>query len=57
MTAGMKMCSDRVFLMGEEEPQEGCPKKQYQRWKTLVPFLYDFFTHSNLAPWPSYSCR
>jgi hypothetical protein len=27
-----------------------------RRWKTLVPFLYDWFTHHRLV-WPSLSCR
>jgi hypothetical protein len=41
----------------DESAEELEEKRNYMRWKTLVPFLYDFFTHSNLAPWPSYSCR
>ena len=28
----------------------------YARWKTLVPFLYDWFAHHRLV-WPSLSCR
>ena len=28
----------------------------YGRWKTLVPFLYDWFAHHRLM-WPSLSCR
>jgi histone-binding protein RBBP4 len=28
----------------------------YARWKTLVPFLYDWFAHHRLM-WPSLSCR
>lgn len=28
----------------------------YDRWKTLVPYLYDFFTNHKLY-WPALSCR
>ena len=30
--------------------------RTHRRWKTLVPFLYDWFTHHRLM-WPSLSCR
>ena len=30
--------------------------KAYDRWKTLVPYLYDFFTSHKMF-WPSLSCR
>ena len=31
-------------------------RADYVRWKTLVPFLYDWFAHHRLV-WPSLSCR
>ena len=31
-------------------------RKVYDKWKTLVPYLYDFFTSSGLT-WPSLTCR
>ena len=31
-------------------------RADYARWKTLVPFLYDWFAHHRLV-WPSLSCR
>ena len=31
-------------------------EENFQRWKLLIPYLYDWFTHHNLV-WPSLSCR
>ena len=30
--------------------------KAYDKWKTLVPYIYDFFTNHHTS-WPSLSCR
>ncbi|KAK9843200.1 hypothetical protein WJX74_008572 [Apatococcus lobatus] len=30
--------------------------EQHDRWKSLIPFLYDWFNHHHLT-WPSLSCR
>ena len=30
--------------------------ESYQRWKTLVPFVYDWFNNFNV-PWPSLAVR
>lgn len=29
---------------------------QYNKWKVLIPYLYDWFANHNLT-WPSLSCR
>jgi hypothetical protein len=43
--------------MGDDDVPEPATVKQYTRWKTLIPFLYDWFNNHNLTPWPSYTCR
>jgi len=43
--------------MGDDDVPEPATLKQYTRWKTLIPFLYDWFNNHNLTPWPSYTCR
>mmetsp|Transcript_32664 Transcript_32664/g.45343 ORF Transcript_32664/g.45343 Transcript_32664/m.45343 type:complete len:628 (+) Transcript_32664:100-1983(+) len=43
--------------MVDEVIENRISNKQFNRWKTLIPFLYDWFNHHNLTPWPSYSCR
>ena len=37
-------------------PTPGSIDADYVRWKTLVPFLYDWFAHHRVV-WPSLSCR
>ena len=31
-------------------------EEQYNKWKLLIPYLYDWFANHNLT-WPSLSCR
>lgn len=41
--------------MPDEEPLS-YDKEQYDKWKSLTPIIYDWFTNHNLT-WPSQSCR
>ena len=39
--------------MSDESPAE---REARSRWKSSLPYLYDWFTNHNLT-WPSLSCR
>lgn len=39
---------------GMVEPKS--EEEQYNKWKLLIPYLYDWFANHNLT-WPSLSCR
>ena len=39
-------------IMVEPKSEE----EQYNKWKLLIPYLYDWFANHNLT-WPSLSCR
>ena len=41
-----------AILMVEPKSEE----EQYNKWKLLIPYLYDWFANHNLT-WPSLSCR
>mmetsp|Transcript_10242 Transcript_10242/g.19377 ORF Transcript_10242/g.19377 Transcript_10242/m.19377 type:complete len:567 (+) Transcript_10242:151-1851(+) len=43
--------------MGDSDDDGGTSAKDYQRWKRLIPFLYDWLNHHHLTPWPSITCR
>eukprot|EP00854_Cymbomonas_tetramitiformis_P028913 gene28913-35921_t len=44
-------------MTGETTNDNSPSNKQYARWKTLIPFVYDWFNNHNLTPWPSLTCR
>jgi hypothetical protein len=41
---------------GNNKPEGENADAKYERWKRLLPVLYDSFTNHNLV-WPSLSCR
>mmetsp|Transcript_6765 Transcript_6765/g.19508 ORF Transcript_6765/g.19508 Transcript_6765/m.19508 type:complete len:559 (-) Transcript_6765:257-1933(-) len=43
-------------MSGDEDGPLTYDKEQYDKWKTLTPIIYDWFTNHNLT-WPSLSCR
>lgn len=43
-------------MPGVDEEPLSYDKEQYDKWKSLTPIIYDWFTNHNLT-WPSQSCR
>ncbi|QDZ19234.1 WD40 repeat domain-containing protein [Chloropicon primus] len=52
----IKLCEGQEASKAEREPNYLNDPQAYDKWKTLIPYIYDFFTNHHTV-WPSLSCR